>query len=340
MHVINMKNITALIVLVSLLASCQVHRISVNLYAQPELIFPPEVTSILVTSKYVPATGDYEDVQWGAYESVDSLRWMISESVVDSLATHLQVGKKFQVKPLHFPRMFRHNGPDLPEPQPWGGMQDLARKEFVRAILVIESFDLDRSGVSVTTDGPLHQSEFSVDMNLGIRVYEPIRQRMLDDSVYAFRREFRATGSTAQEAMERLPSDTDAFLMTVGMASGEYARKILPRDIPTRRFYYHKGDSLMVLAHQALLENRWGSAESRWKWLTYNAKDTLTRARASFNMALACERDGRMNQAIGFARRAYRLHPDKRSLDYIAILEEKMRIHESEVLSGQKLKHW
>ena len=335
-----MKKIATLILTVTLLASCQMNKITLDLYSQPDLVLPPEVTTVLVTSKYVPATGDYEHVQWGDYESVDSLKWMVSESIVDSLAAHLEATNKYRVKPVHQPRMLRHNGSELPEIQPWDGMENMAKKEYVRAILVLESYDLKRSDTEIKKTDRGHQAEFSVDMKVGFRFYEPIRRRLLDDSIYQVKKVFRMTGSSPQGAQGRLPADSIAFLLTADKAAKKYADMIAPPNISDVRYYYHKGDTLMDQAHQFVREDNWGRAETRWKWLAYKAEDTLTKARASYNMALACERNGRMNQAVGYARRAYRLHPDKKSQEYIAILEERIRKHEEEVSSGEKIKRW
>jgi hypothetical protein len=57
-------------------------------------------------------------------------------------------------------------------------------------------------------------------------------------------------------------------------------------------------------------------------------------------MALMCERDGRLNQAMGFARRSQNLHPDRRTAAYIGILEGRIREFETRVEKGEILKRW
>ena len=126
--------ILLLIILFPVVGNAQLKKITVNVYTTPQLVLPPEMNSIMVTSRYVPATGPYEDIQWGAYESVDSLKWQLSESIIDTLANRMAADNRFLVKPKHLPRMLRNNNDRLPEPLPWLGLGELAKKELVRGI--------------------------------------------------------------------------------------------------------------------------------------------------------------------------------------------------------------
>lgn len=336
-----MRKITLfLLVLMTSLLSCQMQKVMVNVYTPSKLVFPPEVRSILVTSRYVPATGPYEDIQWGAYESVDSLKWSISESMVDTLAKRLADGKRYLVKVRHLPRMLRHNEATLPEPQPWEGLLNYAKKEYVQALLIIEGFDIRKTPVEVIGSDGRFQAVFSVGVKAAIRIYEPERMRMIDDSVYTFFTEFKANGNTGEEAARMLPDDPRAFYEACSQAAENYFMMINPGEYPAKRSYYADRDSSMALAHQAVQENKWGRAESKWKWLAYNSPDSTIQAKASFNMALACERDGRFNQALGFARRSQRIRTDKRTMEYIGLLEKRMMDLQYLVDQKKVIKKW
>lgn len=336
-----MKKLTCFLpVLLVFICSCQLQKVVVPLYVPAKLLFPPDVKSVLVTSRYVPATGPYEDVQWGAYESVDSLKWSLSESIVDTLANRMAGENTFLVKVRHFPRMLRNNDANLPDPLPWEGLLSLAKKEYVQTLLIIEGFDLSKTPVSFNRDAGNFEAKYSIGVNMAIRVYEPDKMRYIDDSVYSFTSEFKGTGATEPEALKNLPDEKAAMFTACSNAATDYFRLIKPGELASKRYYYPKGDSSMLKASVSVKEGKWGRAESKWKWLAYNSKDTLIQAKSSFNMALICERDGRFNQAIGFARRSERLHPDKHTQDYIRILNKKILDFEDQVKQKKIIKKW
>jgi hypothetical protein len=327
-------------VLFTVLASCQTQKVAVNVYTPAAVLLPPEMKSILVTSRYVPATGPYEDVQWGAYETVDSLKWNLAESIVDTLARRLADGEKYLVKARHFPRMLRHNEPTLPDPLPWEGLNSYAKKEYVQSLLIIEGFDIQRTPIvnKAAVDG--YEASFSVGVTTAIRIYEPEKMRIVDDSVYRFQMDFSASGKSGEEATGLLPDEVKSSFIACSKAAESYTKLITPGESRVERFYFTDKDSSMTLATQALKEGKWGRAESKWKWLAYNSPDSTVQARASFNMAIACERDGRINQALGFARRSQRIKPTKESESYIRLLEQKMEMLEQQVREQKIIKKW
>jgi tetratricopeptide (TPR) repeat protein len=247
---------------------------------------------------------------------------------------------RYLVKVRHYPRMLRNSTASLPEPQPWDGMVSLAKKEFVQGILVLESFDVNQvQEVFAVSEGGFVANQ-KVDITTGIRVYEPDKRRFAEDSVYTFTRSFRSVGKTEQAALAGLPDPHSSAFQACDFAAGEYAKIILPGSGPAERNYYAKGDSLMLVADSALQKGNWGRAESKWARLAYEAKDTLIQAQASYNMALACERNGRLNQAIGYAKRSERLNPDKKTREYVNLLEAKMAAYLKQVDDKTIIRYW
>jgi hypothetical protein len=329
-----------LLLMVAGLTACELQKVVVNIYTPPRLVYPPELRSFLVTSRYVPATGPYEDVQWGGYESVDSAKWALSESVIDTLGHRMIEGDRYRVRVIHHPRMLRNNDATLPDPQPWPGMMDLAKKQFVQAVLVVEGFDINKSPIGEKIDKGTCTDTFNIEVTLAIRTYEPEKMRLVDDSVYTFTSTFRGMGETPAEAKAQLPADTLAEREACGKAADAYFALIVPGEKTETRYFFSEGDSLLKVAAKAVGEGNWGRAESKWKWLAYNSKDTIIQAKASFNMALACERDGRTNQAIGYARRSERLSPDKHTTAYVELLDREIKAFDKKVEDGEIIKKW
>ena len=199
---------------------------------------------------------------------------------------------------------------------------------------------MTKTPVVVSGSNGNYLAQYSIWVTMAVRVYEPDKMRLIDDSVYTFSTEFKGPGITEQEAIKQLPDDNKAILTACSNAAEAYYMLIKPGEISEKRNYYCKGDSTMIKADQAIKEGKWGRAESKWKWLAYNSKDSVIQAKASYNMALVCERDGRTNQAICFARRSQRLKPNNHTLEYINVLNKKILDYEDQINQKKIIRRW
>ena len=76
-----------------------------------------------------------------------------------------------------------------------------------------------------------------------------------------------------------------------------FCSKIIPTWIPVDRVYYTSSNSNMLQAEKFALNSDWLKAAKIWNTQT-NSKKSMIAAKASFNMALACEMEGRFDTAI------------------------------------------
>jgi len=319
---------------------CQVQKVAVDLYSPPPLELPVQLRSFLVTSRYVPAWGKYDEIQHGYYQKVDTLKWKLSRSVADTLYQLLKDDELYQVKYQKEPRMLRHNGSDLPEKLPWKGMQNVLNKVRTSGAIVLEGFDITMDAVQTDTAGDKFVARIPVQVTTAWRIYEPYRQRMPDETVYHWKVVLSSEGATKQQAVQALPDSVSALFQACGDAAHRYYQTFRPQSESAWRFYYKKGDPDLEKASREIAGNNWKKAESIWMKLAYHAKDVVVQAKASFNMALACERDGRINQALAFARRSYRLKSESRTMRYINQLNIKVMDHDDLIRKGEIIKKW
>jgi len=76
-----------------------------------------------------------------------------------------------------------------------------------------------------------------------------------------------------------------------------FCSKIIPTWIPVDRVYYTSGNSNMRQAEKLALNSDWPKAAEIWNTQT-KSKKSMIAAKASFNMALSCEMQGRFDTAI------------------------------------------
>jgi len=219
-------------------------------------------------------------------------------------------------------------------------MKNETDRQRVEAAMVLEGFGLELKAPEATGEAGHFVAQREVNLTMAWRIYQPARRRMLDENVYHWASLFTATGEDSHSALGALPTDEEMIRQTSLEAAVDYVGRFTPGSYTVKRFYYPDGDSLMLLASTAVEEGRWGSAETRWYYLAFNSQDSVVKGRACYNMALACERDGRINQALAYARRSHRIHPDRRTLEYINLLNRKTLDYEERIRRGEIIRRW
>ena len=80
--------------------------------------------------------------------------------------------------------------------------------------------------------------------------------------------------------------------------------KIIPTWLKVERIYYKSNHPDMLMAEKYALNNDWLKAAEIWNKQTRNKNQKIA-AKASFNMALACEMEGRIDAAIDWLVQSY-----------------------------------
>ena len=76
-----------------------------------------------------------------------------------------------------------------------------------------------------------------------------------------------------------------------------FGSKIIPNWLTVERLYYKSGNQNMLLAEKYALNNEWLKAAEIWNKQSKN-KNPRMAAKACYNMALACEMEGKLDAAI------------------------------------------
>jgi hypothetical protein len=165
------------------------------------------------------------------------------------------------------------------------------------------------------------------------RTYDLVGRRVVDDlRDHMTERTWRGEGKTEHDARDELPSQYQTVRM-LAVESGEaYAARIAPTWALVRRPYFATGHDVLREAKPYVLADDWLGAEQLWHEVR-DYGDTKTRAKAAFNLALACEVDGRLERAVEWASDAVIGLPNAKVRRYLALL--KRRLAEQELLREQ-----
>jgi hypothetical protein len=100
-------------------------------------------------------------------------------------------------------------------------------------------------------------------------------------------------------------SQTRVAMSRGAKMQGEFfGTKIIPDWIQVSRLYYKSGNPQMVQAEKMALKGDWRSAARIWNKQAANKNKNIA-AKAKFNMALACEMEGRPDLAISWLSKTY-----------------------------------
>lgn len=243
-------------------------------------------------------------------------------------------------------------GSVFPRPLDWEEIERICRDFKADAVVAIELFDSDaftntrrnerksknKNGDEIIT--VVYEAERNLSLNLGWRVYDPVTKSIIDEHITRDDISDSAEGRSKSSALSNL-SSSDRIVRDLGYQVGKlYGGRVAPLYTEISRNYYKKakGDdkAMMEKASRYAQRGEWNEAAKIWRTLIGEAKEPSTPGRAAHNMAVASERNGNLESALDWAKRAYFDLNNKRTKSYIDIL--KFRIRDRERLQDQMQK--
>jgi len=88
----------------------------------------------------------------------------------------------------------------------------------------------------------------------------------------------------------------------------KFGSKLAPSWMPVERMYYTSGNPTMQMAEKFALQNEWMKAVEIWNRESKNKNKKIV-AKATFNMAIACEMEGKFDLAIDWLVQSYSALP-------------------------------
>ena len=224
----------------------------------------------------------------------------------------------------------------FPVPLDWDKVSQLCTKYSSDAILSIEIFDSDFlvtnpvQAIKQAAEGAiLNSGGYQVNgiavINFGIRLYDPVNKKIVDEYQVSQRLNFNAGGYTVQDAANTVLNKVEAINQTGYYAGRLYGERISPSYYSVTREFYNKpkkNDDLRAGVRKSEVADWNGAIESWTKAL--NAKRKIA-GRAAFNIAVAYEVLGDLEKAKEWAAKSYTEYEEKRGNDYYNALVYRQR---------------
>ena len=342
-----LKNINLTIVLagVIFLSSCKSSYITVNVLEPAQIDVPNEIKSLVIVNRSLPAKDKragniIEGVLSG--EGLFNDR-MGSEQCVIGAADLINNSPRFKAV-LGGDMDIRGTGTGaFPEPLEWDFTRQTCDRYNVDAMVTLATFDSDshidysRHEYTREEDGKkIRVVEFDAVLNMtisaGWRIYYPDGQAIIDENVYVDNKSFGGSGSTKNQAKNNLPSKQD-IIQEAGFYAGQrYAARISPVWINVSRNYFSKGHPRLEGAARYAKQGDWNRAAEIWETIL-DDPDKKIAGQAAYNLALASEMTGDLQEALKWAEKSYYDFGIKRARNYINII--KGRISDEKRLDKQ-----
>lgn len=329
------------LVLLSILTfGCSTQSMLIKVYTPAKLELPPEVRTFAVFSRFIPAQGEYDRVQWGAFDSIDSVMLAASDTCFKAFSSQFNSYERFRTRMPVGERMYQHNGTALPDPLPWEGLLKIKARTRTDALVMLEAFGIKESELRYIQDGAETKAIVEMEISAGWRIYQPQRRRIFDAKVYNLNYQVSGTGKNKDEAKSNLPDKKNRLVLAGAYAGTEYAKLMKPGDLEVKRKLYVKGYEIIEEAAVFIENNEWGKAGKKWDYNAYKGETDELKAMCSYNMALMSEKEGHINKALGFARRAQKYLPAKLHIVLINDLTIRLLDLEDKYKSGMIIKNW
>ena len=144
---------------------------------------------------------------------------------------------------------------------------------------------------------------------------------------------FGGKGNSKKQAEANLPHKRQAVKETGFFAGNQYGYRIAPMWVRVSRSYYNKGNDDLKKAARMARVNNWMGAVEIWKHMVDMSYDEKLAGRAAYNMALACEIEGKLQLGRTWAQKSYEDYNIKAGRTYARTLER--RIADRERLKEQ-----
>ncbi|MGY6742097.1 MAG: DUF6340 family protein [Cecembia sp.] len=238
----------------------------------------------------------------------------------------------------------------FPSPLTWAQIDDLCSEYQTDAVLVLEKFTSDfvvtdkRQLVKVTQGTGRDAKQVEVmgvymegiaSISAGFRFYDPVSRNIFDQINFDKTNVWSAEAENRTQAAALLIDKVKATQFVGRMAGASYARRIAPMPIRITRTMYDRPKSNAALGRGSRLAQvgRWEDALEAWRLGLNQAHNTKAGGRLSYNMAVAYEVLGDLEEAQYWAGRAFTDYGFKQGRNYTRDLRR--RIIEEERIQNQ-----
>jgi hypothetical protein len=228
------------------------------------------------------------------------------------------------------------SGGSFPAPLQWNLVNELSQKYQADAILAIETYDSDfiitkgtKNTKKVTEKGdtiliPEYYAEGLATVKIGYRLYDSKQKTITDQYHLSRNNRWYAKGNSIQDAVVQLIDSKAAVQRVSHMTGLAYGARISPTWYTVEREFYKKTkkDLNFATGSRKAQVNDWNGAVEFWNRAAQSRNSKIA-GRAAYNLALAYEVLGDLDNAKKWVMKSYAEYGNKKARHYASILDER-----------------
>lgn len=340
---------TALFCAAALLLSACTSTVHLQALAPAVVRMPDEMQKIATANRIIPATGQdkFHDILEGVFTGegpgVDHAG--AQECVLVLGQALMQNSPRFKVTPAQLQLQGRTREFFLAPMAP-RYVKDVCRQSQVDGIVVLEAFDSDmavshKDEVRVVKDKDnverrvkVVKVEMLMKVVSGFRTYSAGTGLIVDQAKLEDQFVWHSEGESYRQALRNLPAPEECIRRVAHMSGDKYARRIAPSYFTLTREYYTKakGDQLMKQAQLRASAEDWQGASALWQQAAKNLNPVVA-GRAFYNLAVVSELNGKLDEAVDWAKKSAYTCNNKAAIGYLRNLQ--FRQQEQQVIQEQ-----
>ncbi len=343
-----MKNLAVILLAAILIVSCKTNELYINILQPAPVTMPSGIKKIGIINRSIPTDEtkliDVLDKTL-SLEGADLDKDGAWESIA-GLSEELKDNDRFAEVKLLNDIDFRASRIGILPPLLASMIVDsICAVTGTDALFALERFDTDTKISYSTPSGKVEtplgnipviglQVSMETFIKTGWRIYVPASPGILDEFSFVESLIFTGKGINPVAAIAALKGRKEAVKEVSRNAGHSYALRILPFRLRVTRDYFVKGTNNFKIAKRKAQTGKWNEAGKLWEQETGNPKMKIA-GRASYNMAIINEINGSLDDALGWAQKAWEDYKIRLALKYTRILEN--RKYNSELLKIQEV---
>ena len=259
------------------------------------------------------------------------------------LGSVLSASQKFQAKMTNAVLIGSQESGVFPQPLDTATLNKICKDYEADAVAVLEDYSEEcvmttsEKHINATVDKvvvPVTQycAVQTATIKIGVRFYDRVNKTIDDQYFFTSSKNWTTDPySSSKMAMSNAVRSHYAINQASYNAGVTYGRRIAPNLTSVKRKYFKNGSTEMEEAGRKADEGDWKSATDLWKKVIAETKNAELAGEATYNLALASEVNGNLDQAVLLCEKAYSEYNLKFAKKYSVILNQRL-------LGAQKLK--
>jgi hypothetical protein len=340
------KLISAILIILIAISACKpVSYLTVDLTDPPKEALPQEIQSLTLVNRTVDKrfTDDPRDsIQLRFYQSQFNLDTVIydikaTDTLMQALGNLLYESGRFDVVIPENRFLLKDTLNPYSDQMSLEVAEDLTRRFNTDAVLSLDFFKTSISAVfgykkNIDWGNMAENSYYAANLKIGyianLRLYYPKNKELLLSYFLMDTLVWEGGNFEVKTLFKDLTKVKDALTETGIAAAMNLSKRIAPNWNSYSRAYFSSGNEILLETSLMIQKNDWETAMNKWLEVLDKTKSKSLKSKLEFNLALANEMQGDLNEAIRWGVMSYNSFYRPVTYNYLKTLKERKSLFE------------